>query len=183
MRGILGRDRTDLHAQTTAGLDVPHNRLGADLSFLNKKMEAHQFAFLLARARLKEETGGAKIANAGNVSIGRRFPVNPQIMAQQDARRSSAGGAGCDMHRTHRFHPRPQNWLSRGLTNGQLRTGCKFWQRDERKSTENYRWMRKLASRYWYPKKRCKIACFRGFFASGFGSLMVIEKFISAIVP
>ena len=105
LRRILRRDRTDPHAQTFSGVGVAHYRFGADLSFLNEKVQAQQFALALPRAGLEEETEGAEIADAGNIAVGGRFPVNPHILCKGNARHSSAGGAACDCQRTHHLHP------------------------------------------------------------------------------
>jgi hypothetical protein len=67
LRGILRRDRTDFHAQAAAGIGMAHDRFGSDRSFLNEKVETQQLALALPRTGLKEKTGRAEIADAGNI--------------------------------------------------------------------------------------------------------------------
>lgn len=148
LRSILSRHRIDFHPQPFTGSSVAHHRLDANLSFLNQEVEIEQISLTLSRTSLQEETGRAEIAYLGNISTGGRFPVNPQIVGNGDARRSSAGGAGCDLHRAHRLHPGPRIefcWPGRG----QLRTGCKFSQKNGQEVNGNYLRMRKLAGGYW----------------------------------
>lgn len=105
---ILTRHRTDFHSYAPARCRVPHDGFGANLPFLHKEMKIQQLALAFSRARLQKEASGTQISYPGNISARGRFPVDPHVIGSyRDTRCSPAGGAGCDLHRTHRLHPVP----------------------------------------------------------------------------
>lgn len=106
MRGVLRGNGTDLHAEaTTIFRDVTDLGFGADLALLDKEMQTHDLAFFLARASLQEKPRGAQIADPRDVAIGLGLPIDPYVIDRGNSRRSSAGGAGYCLNRTHRDHP------------------------------------------------------------------------------
>ena len=65
MGGVLRGNGINFHAKSTAIFGyMSHFRLRANLSFLDKKMQADQFTFFFARSGLKKEAGRAEITDA-----------------------------------------------------------------------------------------------------------------------
>ena len=87
---------------------MAHDGLGTDVPFLHQEVEIQQLALAAAHFGFEEQAGVAEIANAGNIAVGVGFPVDPKVIVDQDARSFPAGGAGCDLKRAHRLHPRPR---------------------------------------------------------------------------
>jgi len=147
LRRILSRDRADFHTQAATGGGMPHHGFGANLSFLNKKMKIQHLALAFAGPRFQEKARRTEITNAGYIAAGGRFPVNPNIICDGDARRSPAGGAGCDLHRAHRLHPVPLEVFSPGLLRATREQERDFRRPLNWKSTGDYWRMWKLVSR------------------------------------
>jgi hypothetical protein len=53
----------ELQSQSTAGLHMPHNGFGPDLSFFDKKMQVGLCAHSLVLVRQDKQTAGAEIVN------------------------------------------------------------------------------------------------------------------------
>jgi hypothetical protein len=89
------------------------HRFGSNLPFLNKKVKTEQVAFPLASARFDEQSGRTQILHPRDVAAIGRFPIDPEVARYRNTRSAPAGGAGRNLHRAHRVHPRPLDLRAR----------------------------------------------------------------------
>jgi|SRR6267143_2174372 len=87
MRRVLLCHGCEFESQTATGLNMPHDRLGADLAFLDEKIEP---SFRAHRPwtswSSKKQTSGAQIQDAGNVIPAITTPIDPDTVRCFDAR-------------------------------------------------------------------------------------------------
>src|SRR5712664_4986510 len=69
MAAIFLTHRGEFQPQSTAGLHMPHNGFGPDLSFLDKKMQVCFRAHSLVLVCQDKQTAGAEIANLRSIVI------------------------------------------------------------------------------------------------------------------
>jgi hypothetical protein len=86
MGRVLLRHGCEFESQTATGLNMPHDRLGADLAFLDEKIEPSFRAHRPWTWGSKKQTSRAQVQDAGNVILTIATPIDPDTVRCFDAR-------------------------------------------------------------------------------------------------
>jgi hypothetical protein len=86
MRRVLLCHGCEFESQTVTRLNMPHDRLGPDLAFLDKKIEPGFRAHRPWTWGSKKQTSRAQISDAGNVIPTIATPIDPDTVRCLDAR-------------------------------------------------------------------------------------------------
>jgi hypothetical protein len=86
MRRVLFCHGCEFESQTVIGLNMPHDRLGPDLAFLDKKIEPGFGAHGPWTWGSKKQTSRAQVQDAGNVIPTVTTPIDPDTIRCFDAR-------------------------------------------------------------------------------------------------
>jgi len=86
MRRVLLRHGCEFESQTVTRLNMPHDRLGPDLAFLDKKIEPGFRAYRPRTWGSKKQTSRTQVQDAGNVIPTMTAPIDPDTIRGFDAR-------------------------------------------------------------------------------------------------
>lgn len=86
MRPVLLRHGGEFESQSTARRNVPHDRLGPDLAFLDKKIELGFRVHRLWNGRSNKQTSGAQVPDSRDIILTVTTPADPDAVRRFDAR-------------------------------------------------------------------------------------------------
>jgi hypothetical protein len=86
MRRVLLCHGCEFESQTVTRLNMPHDRLGPDLAFLDKKIEPGFRAYRTWTWGSKKQTSRAQVQDAGNFIPAITAPIDPDTIQRFDAR-------------------------------------------------------------------------------------------------
>ena len=85
MRPVLLRHGGEFQSQSVARLTMPHDGLGADLAFLDEKIDFGFRPYRLWNRGSNKQTCGAQVPDAGDIILTITAPTDPDPVGRLDA--------------------------------------------------------------------------------------------------